>query len=72
MKTKSKGSVVLGGVILFLVIGMLLSGWLFMLMLGALASLFAAENLAIGFWPSLGLGVLMNLVFGGFYSSGRV
>jgi hypothetical protein len=53
---------VIGMILLFLLIAapfLLFAGWITMLCLGALAAIFSAPALAIGFWPS----VLVTLIF---------
>lgn len=42
----------------------LLGGWITMLCFGALSHIFNAPNLAIGFWPSLLAGLIINLLIG--------
>jgi len=53
--------VVLGAIIVLPLF--LLGGWIVMLCLGALAHIFGIWNLAIGFWPSLLVGIILSILF---------
>lgn len=53
-------------VILILIIPFaLLGGWIWMLGLGALSHIFDVPNLAIGFWQSVLVAFIVNLLIGG-------
>lgn len=50
------------------IIGFLLGGLIWMVGLGLLAQIFQAPNLAIGYWQSVVVAVIVSLLFGGFSS----
>jgi len=51
-----------------LVIGVFsLTPWILMLVLGALAHMFAAPTLAVGFWACVLIAILLSII-GGFFS----
>jgi hypothetical protein len=50
--------------ILLLAPFLLLSGWIVMLCLGALAHIFGVAALAIGFWQSTLVSVILAILFG--------
>lgn len=43
----------------------LLGGFIWMICLGALSHIFDIPKLAIGYWPSVLVGVIFSLLFGG-------
>jgi hypothetical protein len=48
----------------FLVPALLCGGWIIMLCLGALAHIFGVAGLAIAFWPSVLVSVILGVLFG--------
>ena len=49
----------------------LLSGFVWMIGLGILSSIFHAPNLAIGYWQSVLVAFIVNLLLGGFIRSNK-
>jgi hypothetical protein len=47
-----------------LIPAMLMSSWILMLCLGALAHIFGWANLAIGFWPAVVVNIILGIIFG--------
>jgi len=51
-------------VLIFLVPIFLLNGWIVMLCLGALSHIFGFTAIAIGFWPSVVVGIIIFILIG--------
>lgn len=60
----TKAIIIIGVALGFLIPAFLLGGWVTMLCLGALAHVFSVPELAISFWHSVLVSMIIGLLFG--------